>query len=131
MARDTGDNVAVDFVWGNFPMQPNDDRDTWLDPELDSHSIVTDGWSGYPDFVPNFNGVVPPIVVPDLIGLTQQQAIDAASNAGLLVVGMSGSVEGATSENDGTVKSQSVPAGTLIDPEGDRNIEFVLYSYFG
>ena len=23
---DTSGNVAVDFVWGNFPMQPNDDR---------------------------------------------------------------------------------------------------------
>jgi hypothetical protein len=32
MARDTGypqvsgGNIAVDFVWGNFPMQPDDDR---------------------------------------------------------------------------------------------------------
>ena len=26
MALDTGGNVAVDFVWGNYPMQPNDIR---------------------------------------------------------------------------------------------------------
>lgn len=71
MARDSGrydafsdtwsdDNVRIDFVWGNIPMQPNDDRDEGLDPELDSHIIATDGWSSFPEFEPNTGFDVPP-----------------------------------------------------------------------
>lgn len=73
---DSSGQVAVDFVWGNFPMQPNDDRAgavdpaniggtdgdySWsattrvasgrLDPALDSHAIVEAAYSGYPAFV--------------------------------------------------------------------------------
>lgn len=72
---DSSSNVAVDFVWGNFPMQPNDDRAGsvspaniggtsgdygWsattrvasgrLDAALDSHAIAEAAYSGYPAF---------------------------------------------------------------------------------
>jgi len=80
---DTSGNVAVDFVWGNFPMQPNDDRTdgtavevvaadaaqnkSWsgysvkpsarLSPLLSNHAIAEAEWANYPSFVetaPNY-----------------------------------------------------------------------------
>ena len=74
---DSSGNVFVDFVWGNFPMQPNDDRTDgtavevvannatynkqWtghsvypsarLNAALDSHAIAEADWAGYPAFV--------------------------------------------------------------------------------
>ena len=74
---DTSGNVAVDFVWGNFPMQPNDDRTdgtptvvvannasgnyAWsgysvypsarLNASLDNHVIAEAEWANYPSFV--------------------------------------------------------------------------------
>jgi hypothetical protein len=80
---DSSGNVAVDFVWGNFPMQPNDDRTdgtavvavaanasenyAWsgysvypsarLNASYDSHAIAEAEWANYPSFVaaePNY-----------------------------------------------------------------------------
>lgn len=76
MALDTSGQQAVDFVWGNFPMQPNDDRAAavtpaniggstgdyaWaattrvaadrLDAALDNHANAEAGWAGYPGYV--------------------------------------------------------------------------------
>ena len=77
MALDTSGNQKVDFVWGNFPMQPNDDRTDggttvvvaadaaqnydWsgysvypsarLNAALDNHAVAEAGWAGYPDYV--------------------------------------------------------------------------------
>lgn len=75
MALDTGGNVKVDYVWGNFPMQPNDVRTeeaagnfggstgdyAWsattkvagarLDAALDNHANAEAGWAGYPGYV--------------------------------------------------------------------------------
>jgi hypothetical protein len=80
---DTSGNVAVDFVWGNFPMQPNDDRTdgtpvvalaanasenkSWsgysvypsarLNAGYDSHAIAEAEWANYPSFIaaePNY-----------------------------------------------------------------------------
>ena len=76
MATDTSGQQAVDFVWGNFPMQPNDDRAAavtpanfsanssgdyaWsattrvaadrLDAALSNHANAEAGWSGYPAY---------------------------------------------------------------------------------
>lgn len=50
---DSSGNVAVDFVWGNFPMQPNDDRNNsdWDTPVTTSvvaaNASENNGWSGY------------------------------------------------------------------------------------
>lgn len=89
MAKDSGypavagGNERVDFVWGNFPMQPNEDRTDgtasvvvavdaaqnydWsgytvypsgrLDAAADSHAIALAGYAGYPAFIesePNY-----------------------------------------------------------------------------
>jgi hypothetical protein len=78
MATDTSGQQAVDFVWGNFPMQPNDDRAAavtpanfsanssgdyaWsattrvaadrLDAALSNHAVAEAGWAGYPAYTP-------------------------------------------------------------------------------
>ena len=52
--RDDGGNVAIDYVWGNLPMQPNDDRgENTLDPALDNHSTAINGYQGFPGYLPN------------------------------------------------------------------------------
>jgi len=73
---DSAGNVAPDFVWGNFPMQPNDERTDgtavvavavdanqnydWagysnypsarLNPALSNHAIAEAEWANYPSF---------------------------------------------------------------------------------
>jgi hypothetical protein len=75
---DSAGNVAPDFVWGNFPMQPNDERAAavtpanfsanssgdyaWgattrvaadrLDPALSNHAVAEAEWANYPSFYP-------------------------------------------------------------------------------
>lgn len=75
---DANTNLPVDFVWGNFAMQPNTLRTDggttlvvaadaaqnvdWsgysvfpsarLDAALDNHAVVEAGWAGYPSYVP-------------------------------------------------------------------------------
>jgi hypothetical protein len=82
-------NVVVDFVWGSFPLQPNDDRAdaNLLDYTLDSHIIADSGWGGYPLFTANSAGsdVAGPtdyITVPNVLGKTTADAIDALTDAG-------------------------------------------------
>lgn len=105
-------NVAVDFVWGNFPLQPNDIRrdngGTNLDYTLDNHVIAETGYNGYPQYTPNTDGAydgVPPVayvVVPNVLGQLTADAVDtltdseftittasAATNSGLTVTAVS------------------------------------------
>ena len=75
---DAATNLPVDFVWGNFPMQPNTLRTDggttvvvaadaaqnydWsgysvypsarLDAALDNHAVAEAGWAGYPAYTP-------------------------------------------------------------------------------
>ena len=55
---DSAGNVAVDFVWGNLPLQPNDDRvePNLLNWSLDNHIIADSNWGGYPLFTANSAG---------------------------------------------------------------------------
>lgn len=74
---DDSGNVRVDFVWGNMAMQPDDQRDTPLDEELDSHEIAVYGWSNFPGFIPNYEGDGDSgleAVVPDILRKTRDQA---------------------------------------------------------
>lgn len=88
---DDAGNVVVDFVWGNFPLQPNDVREEngggLLDPALDNHSIAYEGWNGYPLYTPNTEGAEGAgfIVVPSVIGQTTANATDILEDAGLVV----------------------------------------------
>lgn len=91
---DSAGEVAIDFVWGNFPIQPNDARpDTTagrLDPALDNHIIALSGWNGFPQYNPNTAGedVAGPtdyVLVPSVLGLTTALAADAMKDASLVV----------------------------------------------
>jgi hypothetical protein len=89
---DDAGNVAVDFVWGNFPLQPNDVREenggSLLDAALDNHVIAYEGWNGYPLFSrPGLAGLEGAgyIVVPSVIGQTSANARDILEDAGLVV----------------------------------------------
>ena len=101
---DDAGNVAVDFVWGNFPLQPNDQRpDTAtgrLNYALDNHVIAQVGWNGYPGYEPNTDGSAVDsdspadgiqadeifLKVPTVIGLTTALATDALKDAGFATV---------------------------------------------
>jgi hypothetical protein len=85
-------NVAIDFVWGNMPMQPNDVRPTvnHLDPALDNHIIALSGWNGYPQFIPGSTGAdvlgqTDYVLVPLVLGLTTALGKDALEDASLVV----------------------------------------------
>ena len=90
---DTAGEVAIDFVWGNFPMQPNDARPNTtagrLDPALDNHIIALSGWNGYPQYNPNTTGedvagATDYVLVPSVLGLTTALATDAMKDASLV-----------------------------------------------
>jgi hypothetical protein len=87
---DSAGEVAIDFVWGNFPIQPNDARPNTatgrLDPALDNHIIALSGWNGFPLYNPNTPGedVAGPtdyILTPNVLGLTTALATDALKDA--------------------------------------------------
>ena len=112
MATDTSGQQAVDFVWGNFPMQPNEDRagavspanfsanssgdNYWgattmvasdrLNAALSNHAVVEAKYAGYPAFTGNDDGAyisgVAYIVVPSVLGDTTAVALDELKDAG-------------------------------------------------
>jgi len=109
---DSSGNVAVDYVWGNFPAQPNDERadgtptitatanaaqnKQWtsystiasarLNPTLGNHADIETEWSGFPSYTENSvgkkSGGVYYISVPNVLGLTTALALDALKDAG-------------------------------------------------
>ena len=103
---DSAGEVAIDFVWGNFPIQPNDARPDAasatlstsvttrvagrLDPEADNHIIALSGWGGYPQFTANSAGedvagdTLDYVLVPSVLGLTTALATDAMKDASLV-----------------------------------------------
>jgi hypothetical protein len=106
-------NVAVDFVWGNFPLQPNDVRlengGTVLDYTKDSHNIAEDGWNGYPLYTPNTTGSqtsgVDYVTVPSVIGTVATTAATVLTDLELVV----------TTASAATNSSKTVTAATRTD----------------
>lgn len=88
VTRDDAGNVQVDFVWGNFPLQPDADRGlNTLDPTLDNHSIATTGYANFPQFLPNYAGDGDTgfeLAVPALRNLTRVAAQAALDDLGLV-----------------------------------------------
>jgi hypothetical protein len=120
---DTSGEVAVDFVWGNFPIQPNDVRPNAvsavgtagrLDPLLDNHIIALSGWGGYPLFTANsagedVAGATDYVLVPSVIGLTTALATDAMKDATLV-----STTAAAASNAAKTVTGLTRTAGTTV-----------------
>lgn len=113
---DSAGNIAVDFVWGNVPMQPNDVRTTRLDATLDDHIRALSEWNGYPLYTPNDPGsdVLGPtdyVSVPNVLGLTAAVAEDVLRDWGL------GAVTTATSSANAsgfkaTINNIAIASGT-------------------
>lgn len=87
---DSAGEVAIDFVWGNLPMQPNDARNEATQGDLsatgDNHVIAYAAWNGYPQYSPNTTGAgVGYINVPSVIGVVTATAQDTLDDAGLTV----------------------------------------------
>ena len=162
MARDSGypnnaaGNIAVDFVWGNFPMQPDDDRTgngsatvvvaadaaqnvDWsgysviqspaltktditvtLSPGLSSvvgnnHSVALNNWNGFPDYTPvaPYLDTTDQAAIPNVVGLTETAAGAALVAAGFVKGAVTTTATGATTVNDGLVVTQT-PAATTV-----------------
>ena len=108
---DTAGNVFVDFVWGNIPMQPNDERAdgtptatltvggdqnvSWtnkstiasarLDAALSNHAVVEAKYAGFPAFADGDGAYISGVAyiqVPNVLGLTTALALDALKDAG-------------------------------------------------
>ena len=127
---DTAGEVAIDFVWGNFPIQPNDARPNAasatlsesvttrvagrLAPTLDNHIIALSGWNGFPLYNPDtagedVAGSVDYILVPSVIGLTTELATDAMKDATLVPT-----TAAAASNVGKTVTAASRTAGSAV-----------------
>lgn len=118
MARDTGGNIAVDYVWGNMPMQPDDDRGAHtLDPALDGHVIAATQYNGFPGYnaVAPYLDTVENVAVPNIVGLLEAAATTALTGAGLVKGTVTTTYVGATTTNDLKVKTQTPVAASMVN----------------
>ena len=131
---DDSGEVAVDFVWGNFPIQPNDARPNALanrlDPALDNHIIALSGWNGFPQYSPNtagedVAGATDYVLVPSVLGLTTTLAVDAMKDASLTVTTAAAATNTATQPTQVNVTTTTsatinVSGGTGTWPVGTK-----------
>jgi hypothetical protein len=156
MARDTGypqvsgGNIAVDFVWGNFPMQPDDDRSgaetniggstgdtgwsatTYVGSEVLTKTAIStslNNWNKYPDYDPvaPFLDTTDQAAMPNVVGLNETAAGAALVAAGFVKGTVTTTADGATAENDGLVKTQAVAATTVTNL--GTSVNLVKYAY--
>jgi hypothetical protein len=86
---DDSGNIQVDFVWGNFPLQPNDVRrdngGSNLDYTKDNHVIAETAYNGYPQYTPNDDGAYTSgtayVVVPNVLGQATADAVDTLTDS--------------------------------------------------
>lgn len=129
---DSAGNVAVDFVWGNFPLQPNDVREEsggeLLDPALDNHVIAYEGWNGYPLYSrPGLAGLEGAgyVVVPSVLGLTTAVATNVLEDDGFVVTVATAATNTATQPTrinvtTTTAATVTVSGGTSTWPVGTK-----------
>ena len=126
--RDDSGQIQVDFVWGNIPLQPDEDRGmATLDETLDNHVIATTGYSNYPAFIPDYSGDEDAdleYVVPDLVRKTRSEAEALLSNhnsdLNLFDVGHSLTVNRVTSTGK-TVRVYGYDTDSWNDGQGALN----------
>ena len=137
MALDTSGQQAVDFVWGNFPMQPNDDRAAavtpaniggstgdyaWaattrvaadrLDAALDNHANAEAAWSGYPAYTAGTGNYIITAVSGDGTTVTYTSQNKLAVGDSVNVTGLSA---GAYNLSAATVASADALKFTVTD----------------
>lgn len=139
MANDTGGNVQVDFIYGNMPMQPDDQRlgdaDSTdpLDPTEGDHDRAVSGYLGFPQVaaaVSPYADLVDNKVVPDVVGMSDNDAQTAIENLGLVyalgaVVDNAG---GATALNDTEAASQLPVADTVVNEGATVTVRYYEYT---
>ena len=144
---DTAGEVAIDFLWGNFPIQPNDARPNALanrlDPALNDHINALSGWNGFPQYSPNtagkdIVGATDYVLVPEVRGFTTALAVDAMKDASLTVTTAAGATNTASTitavARTGTTAtitssgagakypvSTKVTVASLVSPDTDLN----------
>ena len=152
MATDTSGQQAVDFVWGNFPMQPNNDRAaaitpanigggagdySWsattrvasdrLNPALSNHAVAEAAYAGYPGFTGNDDGAyvsgVAYIVVPSVLGNTTAVALDTLKDAGYEAANIT--TASAATNAAGVVTAAARTAGSATTTITDSSHGFV------
>lgn len=138
MATDTSGNQAVDFAWGNLPMQPNSDRTDgtpivvvannasenkqWsgystypsarLDAALDNHANAEAGWAGYPSFIASAGNYIVTAVSGDgtTVTYTSQNKLAAGD-----VVNITGLTASAYNLSSATVVSANAGSFTVTN----------------
>lgn len=145
---DDSGNIAIDFVWGNLPMQPNDVRiendGELLDITLDNHNIAYAGWNGYPQYTPNSAGEGAGFVlVPSVIGVDKDTAETLLEDLGLVVTVASAVTPAVTnvaltdnvvtlttSAAHGYAVGDSVVIAGLVNGAGDASADAALNGTF-
>ena len=130
---DSAGNVAVDFVWGNFPLQPNDVRrdngGTNLDYTLDSHNIAEAGYNGYPQYTPNDDGAFTSgtayVVVPNILGQLTADAVDTLTDSEFVITTAAGATNTAVQPTQvnvtaTTAATVTVSGGVTTHPVGTK-----------
>lgn len=109
MATDTSGNQAVDYVWGNMPMQPDTGRSNGtLDKTKSNHGpMVTGAYNGYPGFTPNVG-----VVMPNLVGMSKAAATTALTNLGLVLGTVTGTTGNVTVQGKAAASRQA--PGTVV-----------------
>jgi hypothetical protein len=121
---DSSGNVAIDFVWGNLPLQPNDVRlesgGTVLAPALDNHEIAYQNWNGYPLYTPNTAGAEGAgyVIVPSVLGLATALASRILVDDGFVVTTASGATNTATQPTQINVTTTTAATVTIAGGTG-------------
>jgi hypothetical protein len=132
---DSSGQVAIDFAWGNFPIQPNDDRagsvsnigggtgdygwsattqvaSARLDATLDNHAIVEAGYAGYPSFTAGIGNYIVTAAKGDgtTVTYTSQNFLAAGQ-----VVNITGLTASAYNLSSATVASSNATSFTVTN----------------
>lgn len=140
---DTAGNVFVDFVWGNIPMQPNDERAdgtptitttvggdqnvSWtnystvasarLNPELSNHAVVEAKYAGFPAFADGDGAYISGVAyiqVPNVLGLTTALALDALKDAGYEAANITTATAATNAAKTVTAAARTASSTTLV-----------------
>ena len=111
--KETGSSTLTDS-WDNLSFPTGDGGNTRTQTfEWGNHDMITEGYSNYPSFIANYAGdgdIGLEAVVPDLASFAVSAMDDAVVAAGLVYASTTTYV-GATTVNDGKIKTQSPAAG--------------------
>ena len=131
--KETGSSTLTDS-WDSLSFPTGDGGNTRTQTfEWGNHDMITEGYSNYPAYEPNYAGdgdidIETFVIMPDLAGLTT-----SAANALIGPLGFPSNVmivnttrNGATTVNDGKVESQSPLAG--VRTKNDVNVNVQTYN---